>query len=77
MNDGRKSRAQLLVESRTGRQIEALLRDLYVDRRHSQQEIADALSANGAPVSRALISEWLRDFGIRRDDRPAVEVPIA
>lgn len=72
MPDGRKSHAQLLVEERTGRQVDELLRELYVDRRHSQQAIADALSANGAPVSRALVSEWLRDFGITRDARPAV-----
>jgi hypothetical protein len=72
MTDGRKSHAQLLVEERTGQELEALLRDLYVDRRHSQQDIADALTAKGAPVSRALVSEWLRDYGIGRDERPAV-----
>jgi arginine repressor len=72
MTDGRKTYAQLLVEERTGRDLLEVLRDLYVDKRHSQREIAAALSAKGAPVSRALVSEWLRDLGITRDDRPAV-----
>lgn len=72
MTDGRKSHAQLLVEERTGRQVDELLRELYVEKRHSQQAIADALSAKGARVSRALVSEWLRDLGITRDERPAV-----
>lgn len=72
MTDGRKSHAQLLVEERTGRELVSLLRDLYVDQRHSQQDIADALAAKGAPVSRALVSQWLRDLGITRDARPAV-----
>ena len=72
MNDGRKSHAQLLVEERTGRAIDELLRDLYVDQRHSQQAIADGLSAKGAPVSRGLVSQWLRELGISRENRPAV-----
>lgn len=72
MTDGRKSHAQLLVEERTGRKLDELLRDLYLSQRHSQQDIADALSAKGAPVSRALVSQWLRDHGITRDDRSEV-----
>lgn len=72
MTDGRKTYAQLLVEERTGRVLDELLRELYVDRRLSQQDIADALSVKGVRVSRALVSEWLRGLGITRDDRPAV-----
>ena len=67
MDDGSKSYAQVLVEERTGRQVDELLRELYVDKRHSQEEIARALR-----VSRASISTWLREYGITRDDRPAV-----
>lgn len=67
MHDGRKTYAQVLVEERTGRQLDDLLRELYVDKRHSQEEIASALS-----VSRALVSQWLRDRGISRDDRQGV-----
>lgn len=63
----RKGYAQKLVEERTGRPLADLLRDLYVDRRHSQEEIAQATG-----VSRTQISEWLRELGISRDDRPAV-----
>jgi transposase len=67
MNDGSKSYAQVLVEERTGRPLDELLRELYLDRRHSQEEIARALQ-----VSRASISTWLREYGITRDARPAV-----
>lgn len=74
MTDGRKSPTQLLVQERTGRDIEELLRELYVDGRHSQQAIATALTAKleGARVSRSAVKQWLEDFGITRDDRPAV-----
>lgn len=67
MADGSKTYAQVLVEERTGRDIEELLRELYVDKRHSQEEIAEHLK-----VSRSLVSQWLRDFGISRKDRPAL-----
>lgn len=62
-----KSYAQEAVHQRIGRPLDEALRELYVERRHSQQEIADALG-----VSRSLVREWLADFGINRDDRPAV-----
>lgn len=62
-----KSHAQLLVEERTGRDLEELLRELYVQRRHSQGEIATALG-----VSRPAVSLWLREHGITREERPAV-----
>lgn len=62
-----KSYAQEAVHSRIGRPLDQALRELYIDRRHSQQEIADALG-----VSRSLVREWLTDFGIHRDDRAAV-----
>jgi hypothetical protein len=44
----RKSDAQLLVEERTGRELEELLRELYVDRGHSQDAIAAALEHEDA-----------------------------
>lgn len=69
MQDGSKSYAQVLVEERTGRELTDLLRDLYVDKRHSQDEIARALQ-----VSRASISSWLREYGITREERPAVSL---
>lgn len=67
MDTMRKSHAQLLVEERTGRTLPELLWDLYIERRHTQEEIADALQ-----VSRATVKNWLGEFGISRDDRPAV-----
>lgn len=67
MHDGRKSYAKELVRERTGRDVADILRELYVDKRHSQQEIASALG-----VSRMAIGGWLREYGITRDDRPAV-----
>jgi len=67
MNEDRKSWAQEAVRARIGRPLDEALRELYVERRHSQQEIATALG-----VSRMTVSIWLRDFGITRDDRPAV-----
>lgn len=63
----RKDYAKEAVAARTGREVGELLRDLYIDRRHSQEEIAGALD-----VSRSLVAQWLREYGITRDDRPAV-----
>lgn len=62
-----KSYAQEAVRARLQRPLDEALRELYLEKRHSQQEIADALG-----VSRTLIREWLVDFGITRADRPAV-----
>lgn len=67
MPDARKSHARNLVQERTGRDVDDLLRELYVTRRHTQQEIAQALG-----VHRMTVVLWLREAGIRRDDRPAV-----
>lgn len=68
MQDGRKSYAKELVRERTGRaDLAELLRELYVDKRHTQEEIAEALG-----VSRMAVSSWLREYGISREDRPAV-----
>lgn len=69
MNDGRKSYAKELVRERTGREVADILRELYVDKRHTQQEIAKAIG-----VSRMAVSAWLAEYGITRDDRPPVEI---
>lgn len=47
--------------------IERVIRELYLDKRHSDQEIADALGVN-----RVTVTKWRRRWGITRDDRPAV-----
>ena len=67
MDDGRKSHAKELVRERTGREVPDLLRELYVDRRHTQAEIARALD-----VHRMTIVLWLQEYGITRSDRPEV-----
>jgi arginine repressor len=67
-----KSHAKELVRATTGRDVEELLRDLYVVQRLTQAEIGAALEAKGVSVHRMTISLWLREYGITRDDRPAV-----
>lgn len=47
--------------------IERVIRELYVDKRHSDREIAEALG-----VDRVTVSKWRKRWGITRDDRPAV-----
>lgn len=61
--------AKELVRERTGREVPDLLRDLYVGRRHSQDEIAEALG-----ISRVTVSQWLAEYGISRDDRAPVVI---
>lgn len=63
-----KSYAQELVRQSTGRQVDELLRELYVEKRHSQEEIARALG-----VSRGAIVAWLAEYGISRDDRRSLD----
>lgn len=58
-----------LVEIRTGRDLGALLRELYIERRRTQQEIGDALG-----VSRATVQNWLGDYRIERDERTPLRV---
>jgi len=65
-----KSRAEQVVEGRTGRELPGLLHELYVEKRHTQEEIAEALG-----VHRVTVNAWLAAFGISRGDRPAVEIP--
>lgn len=61
-----------LVRLRTGKDVEPLLRDLYVTRRHTQEEIAGALG-----VSRDTVLRWLTEYGISRADRSPVVVDAA
>jgi hypothetical protein len=70
-----QSDLQLLVQERTGRDIETLLRELYVEKRHSDQEIADAFSrAINADMTRATVQQWRERFGISGDDRAPLEL---
>jgi DNA-binding XRE family transcriptional regulator len=63
-----KSYAQELVRQSTGREVGELLRELYVEKRHSQEEIARALG-----VSRGAIVAWLEQYGISREDREPLD----
>jgi uncharacterized protein YjcR len=49
--------------------IESVIRELYLEKRHSDQEIADALGVN-----RVTVTKWRKRWGIDRDDRPAVQI---
>lgn len=68
----RKTLAQRLVEKSTGQPIDALLRDLYVAKRHTDQEIADSLG-----VTRAVVQQWRSQLGITRDDRDPIPPMVA
>jgi hypothetical protein len=69
----RKTPTLELVRMGTGRDPQDLIREMYVDRRHSDREIAEALTAAAAfPISRAAVQAWRKAYGITRDDRPAV-----
>jgi len=61
-----------LVRLRTGRDPVELIRELYIDRRLSDQDIANAIGVNRVTVNR-LRSQ----YGIRRDDRPSAGELIA
>lgn len=59
-----KSTVQRLVQERNGRDLAEHLRELYVERRFTDQEIADAWGVN-----RMTIVDWRKQFGIDRTQR--------
>lgn len=68
MQTTRKRFAKEAARARTGREVdEATLRELYIEKRATQTELADYFG-----VSRSLVRDWLHEHGITRDDRPAV-----
>jgi len=67
MSDERKRWALEALRQRTAREPSEFLRELYVDRRLSQTEIAEAIG-----VTRNTVSTWLREFAIRRSERTEV-----
>lgn len=68
-----KSRTQSLVEARTGRDLAEYLREMYVDRRFTDQEIATGLTeiVGQPPIARSTVVAWRRKFNIDRADRKA------
>lgn len=67
----RKSYVVELVQERTGRDPGELLRQLYVDQRRSQEEIAAHLG-----IGRGAVVALLNRYGITRDDRESLP-PLA
>lgn len=66
MQTDRKSYAKQLVTERTGREVEEHLRELYVERRYTDEEIGVVLG-----IARATVQMWRREYGISRADRKA------
>lgn len=54
-----RTHAQALVALRTGKPVEQVLRELYVERGLSQADIASELG-----ITRVTVAMWLRQFGI-------------
>lgn len=72
----RKTPLQLLVQERTGRVLEELLRELYVEKRLTDNEIAQAIGngPEGRPlVTRAVVQQWRQQLGITAEQRLAPE----
>lgn len=69
MSDRIKSRTEQEVQRRANREVPDLVRELYVDRRFTDQEIAAALG-----VHRVTVTKWRADWGITREDRPVVSL---
>lgn len=59
-----KSHAKALVRRVTGREVPDILRELYVDKRQTQEEVALSLG-----VSRDTVIRWLAEYDITRNDR--------
>jgi len=65
----RKSHARDAVQLRTGREVDELLKELYVEKGYSFVEIGKALG-----VSRELVRLWVDAAGF---ERPSAEEAIA
>lgn len=65
----RKTYSKQAVEARTGRPIDELLRDLYVERGYSFVQIGKAVG-----VSRELIRQWVNEAGL---ERPSVSAALS
>lgn len=64
-----KPSTTVAVPSGTDGHIERVIRELYLERRFSDQEIADALG-----VHRVTVTKWRQRWGINRADRRAIEI---
>jgi transposase len=67
-----KSYAQTAVTAVTGRDLAELLRELYIERRWTDQEIAAHLAeTTRIAVSRSTVRTWRAEFGVDRSERTA------
>lgn len=64
----RKTYSKQAVEARTGRPIDELLQELYVERGYNFVQIGKAVG-----VSRELIRQWVDEAGL---ERPSVEIAL-
>jgi DNA-binding transcriptional regulator YiaG len=62
--------AQEAATLRSGRPLPELLHEMRVERSMTIADIAYELR-----VTHVTVAKWLRQFGISRDDRPAIEMP--
>ena len=58
-----RTREMQRIEAREGRPMDAILRDLYLDRQLTVEQVADGLG-----LTKGTISRWLERFGI--ESRP-------
>lgn len=61
-----RTHAQALVSLRTGKPVEQVLRELYIDQGLSQVEVAAELG-----ITRVTVAMWLREFRIEKPAIPA------
>ena len=59
-----KTWLQTAIERNEGKSIDAVLRELYVEREMTLAEMSDALGVNAGALSR-----WMHDLGIPRRPR--------
>lgn len=68
-NTPNPTHAQQLITLQKGREVPDLLREMYVERRLSQADIAAELG-----ISRMTVAMWLREYSI---NRPSADEAIA
>jgi DNA-directed RNA polymerase sigma subunit (sigma70/sigma32) len=68
----RNTPTRKVVQLSTGRDVDELLRELYVDQNRTLEEIGKALG-----VSRETVRQWILDAGIKRPDRAPLDPLVA
>lgn len=61
---------QEVIALRSGRDLETLLRELYIEKRWTDREIAEHLGGfSKMGLSRQIVQQWRAGFGITRKSR--------